>query len=255
MLLLILLLASLALSQETLRQVGLSSAKVVLERGREYYLHLKGRRELTCADCHGKRGESLKGVYAHMPRFYTDINKVADADLRVRSCLLTYLGMEEETLKERDRELVVPLVGFVASLSNGELVFVELKHPEEKRLYRLGKTVWNRRAGATDFSCALCHDRLAGKRFFGKRLSFLIAEGKPARFPAYSVKRDELLTLQDKVRDCFEKYFLYDPEKGKFSPRNWVRKPPYYAEELIALELFLMHSVNGTRIEVPGVIK
>ncbi|NPB07288.1 MAG: sulfur oxidation c-type cytochrome SoxA [Aquificae bacterium] len=255
MLLLLLLLTALSFSQEALTRVGLQSARVVLERGKEYYLKLTGGSKLTCADCHGPDGESLKGAYARMPRFYTDLGRVADADLRVLSCLRQYLRLEDERLKSRERELVVPLVGFVASLSNGELVFVELRHPEEKRLYELGRTVWYRRSGATDFSCALCHERLAGKQFFAEVLPAPIPDRAPARYPAYSVKRDELLTLEDKLRDCFERYLLYDPKKGRFSFESRVRKPPYYVEELIALELFLMHSVNGSTLSVPGVIK
>ncbi|NPB08625.1 MAG: sulfur oxidation c-type cytochrome SoxA [Aquificae bacterium] len=258
LLLLILMLFSFHLSggEERIEKVGLSSARVVIERGREYFHSLRGTTGYTCASCHGVNGEFLRGVYARMPRYYTDLGKVADADLRIKACLQKYVGLPENLEGKEGRRYVVPLVGFVASLSDGEYVSVELKYEEEKKLYELGRRLWNRRSGALDLSCSACHEQLAGKRFGEKRLSFLKQENRPARWPVYSLSRDELLTLEDMLRECYERMLLYDPEKGGFSPtRNWIRRPPYYIEELIALQLYLMYSVRGVRLNVPGVIK
>jgi len=243
--------------EEQLRKIGLSSAKIVIERGREYYHNLKGKTGYTCATCHGNNGKYLQGVYAKMPRYYTDINKVADADLRVKACLKKYVGVESTRLEgEEGRKYIVPLVGFIASLSDGEYIGVEIKYEEEQKLYNLGKRIWNRRAGAMDLSCALCHENLAGKRLYNETIPLLRRENNLAKWPVYSVSRDELLTLEDKIRECFERFWLYNPDKGKFSPsENWVRKPPYYTEELIGLQLYLMYSVKGIQLQVPGVVK
>ena len=239
---------------EILRELGISPADVIVDQGREYFHTLKGKTGKTCASCHGQDGEKLVGAYAKMPRYYTDINRVADIDLRIKACLEKYVGIDAKGKK--GRKYIVPLAGYVASLSNGMPINVELKHPEEKRLYEYGKKLWYMRVGARDFSCAVCHEVLAGKRIRLQKLGAPVRDKLYAHWPAYRISKDKLWTMEDRIRGCYKSFFLFDPEKGKFDfKKNWVQRPPFYIEEIIALELYMKHAANGATLEVPGLIR
>ncbi|NPA32134.1 MAG: sulfur oxidation c-type cytochrome SoxA [Aquificae bacterium] len=239
---------------QILKEMGVSPADVIIEEGREYYHNLKGTTGKTCASCHGQDGDGLVGAYAKMPRYYTDIKRVADIDLRIKSCLEKYVGVDASGKK--GRKIIVPLAGYVATLSNGMPISVELKHPEEKRLYEYGKELWFKRVGARDFSCAICHDVLAGKRIRLQKLGAPVRDKLYAHWPAYRISKDKLWTMEDRIRGCYKSFFLFDPDKGKFDfKKNWVKKPPFYIEEIIALELYMKRAANGAKIEVPGLLR
>ncbi|RUM31924.1 MAG: sulfur oxidation c-type cytochrome SoxA [Aquifex sp.] len=237
-----------------LKELGLSPADVIVEEGKDYYHNLKGKNGKTCASCHGQDGANLVGAYAKMPRYYTDIKKVADIDIRIKACMEKYMGLSAKGKK--GRKYIVPLAAYVATLSNGMPVNVELKHPEEKRLYELGKELWYKRVGARDFSCAVCHEVLAGKRIRLQKLGAPVRDKLYAHWPAYRISKDKLWTMEDRIRGCYKSFFLYDPKKGNFNmKKNWVKKPPFYIEEVVALELFMKRAANGARIEVPGLLR
>lgn len=237
-----------------LKEMGVSPADVIVEEGKDYFHNLKGTSGKTCASCHGQDGKNLKGAFAKMPRYYTDIKKVADLDTRVKECLERYVGVEAGG--EQGRKYIVPLAGYVATLSNGMPINVELKHPEEKRLYELGKQLWYMRVGARDFSCAICHEVLADKRIRLQRLVAPVRDKVYSYWPAYRISQDKLWTMEDRIRGCYDSYFLFDPEKGKFDlDKNWVKRPAFYSEEVIALDLYLKRASNGATVQVPGLIR
>ncbi|WP_461831851.1 sulfur oxidation c-type cytochrome SoxA [Aquifex sp.] len=239
---------------QILKELGVSPADVIVEEGRDYYHNLKGKTGKTCASCHGQDGANLVGAYAKMPRYYNDIGRVADIDLRIKACLEKYVGVDAKGKK--GRKYIVPLAGYVATLSNGMPIQIELKHPEEKRLYELGKELWYKRVGARDFSCAICHEVLAGKRIRLQKLGAPVRDKLYAHWPAYRISKDKLWTMEDRIRGCYKSFFLFDPQKGKFDfKKNWVKKPPFYIEEVIALELFMKKAANGAKIEVPGLLR
>ncbi|NPB08442.1 MAG: sulfur oxidation c-type cytochrome SoxA [Aquificae bacterium] len=242
---------------QILKEMGISPADVIVEEGYEYFHNLKGKTGKTCASCHQQDGQGLVGAYAKMPRYYEDIKRVADVDLRILSCMVKYMGFDKKELKgKKGRKYIVPLAGYVATLSNGMPINVEVKHPEEKRLYELGKELWYMRVGARDFSCAVCHEVLAGKRIRLQKLGAPVRDKLYAHWPAYRISKDKLWTMEDRIRGCYKSFFLFDPDKGKFDfKNNWVQKPPFYMEEIIALELYMKKAANGATLEVPGLIR
>ena len=239
---------------QILKEMGVSPADVVVEEGRELFHNLKGTTGKTCASCHGQDGKNLKGAYAKMPRYYNDIKRVADLDTRVKECLERYVGVEAGG--EKGRKHVVPLATYVATLSNGMTINVELKHPEEKRLYEYGKQLWYTRAGAREFSCAMCHEVLADQRIRLQRLVAPTRDKVYSYWPVYRISVDKVWTMEERIAACFDSYFLFDPQKGKFDlDKNWVKRPPYYSDEIIALALYLKKASNGATIQVPGIIR
>ena len=92
-----------------------------------------------------------------------------------------------------------------------------------------------RRFGQLDFSCAMCHERIAGKRFAGS----VIPQGHPTGYPIYRLEWQGMGSLQRRLRNCF----------------IGVRAEPYPygAQEFVSLELYLMWRARGMALETPAV--
>jgi len=147
----------------------------------------------------------------------------------------------------------VPLASFVASLSNGMEINVQLDDPQEKELYKKGEKLWFMRVGARDFSCGICHSVLAGKRIRLQGLPDPVKAKVYTHWPAYRFGSDKMWTMEDRVRSCFKAYFLYEEKWDE--KKDWVKKPPPYSEWVIALELYMKYAANGGIIEVPGLLR
>ena len=239
-----------------LLELGMHPGHVFVEEGKDYYHNLKGPNGKTCATCHGQDGSRLVGAYAKMPRYYKDIDEVADIDLRIYKCMTNYMGFDPEDKKFKKKYLKtyrVPLATYVASLSNGMKINVKIQHPKEKEMYELGKKVWFTRAGAREFSCAMCHTVLAGKRIRLQGLPNPVKAKSYKHWPAYRFGSDKMWTMEDRVRTCFRAYFLFLNRWDE--KKDWVKKPPFFAKEVIAVELYMKHASNGGIIEVPGLLR
>ncbi len=239
-----------------LLELGMHPGHVFADEGAEYYHNMKGPNGKTCASCHGQDGAKLVGAYAKMPRYYKDIGKVADIDLRILSCMTKYMGYDpkdKKFKKKYTKKLRVPLSTYVATLSNGMEISVKLDDPQEKEMYEYGKKLWFMRVGGRDFSCGICHTVLAGQRIRLQGLPNPVKQKSYNHWPAYRFGSDRMWTMEDRVRSCFKAYLLsvnqWDPKK------DWVKKPPPYVKEVIAIELFMKHASNGGVIEVPGLLR
>ncbi len=266
------ILGSYAVAQEQLPthlkellELGMHPGHTFMDEGRDVFHNLKGPNGKTCASCHGQDGAgingklNLQGAYARMPRYYEDIGKVADIDLRILSCMTKYMGFDKndkEFMKKFNKwngPYRVPLATYVASLSNGMKINVKLEHPEEKEMYKLGEKLWFMRVGARDFSCGICHTVLAGKRIRLQGLPNPVKAKVYTHWPAYRFGSDRMWTMEDRVRSCYKAYFLYVNKWDE--KKDWVKKPPPYSEWVIALELYMKHAANGGTIEVPGLLR
>jgi len=242
-----------------LLELGMHPGHAYVDEGREVFNTLKGPNGRTCASCHGEDGAKLEGAYARMPRYYTDIDRVADIDLRILSCMTEYMGFDPKDKKFRKEfdkwsgRYRVPLASFVASLSNGMEINVQLDDPQEKELYREGERLWFMRVGARDFSCGICHSVLAGQRIRLQGLPDPVKAKVYTHWPAYRFGSDRMWTMEDRVRSCFKAYFLYEEKWDE--KKDWVKKPPPYSEWVIALELYMKHAANGGTVEVPGLLR
>ncbi len=241
-----------------LLELGMHPGHSFVDEGREMF-HKPGPNGKSCATCHGQDGVKLEGAYAKMPRYYKDIGKVADIDTRILACMTKYMGYDKKDEKfmkafnKWNGPYRVPLASFVASLSNGQEINVQLNHPEEKRMYELGEKLWFMRVGARDFSCGICHTALAGKRIRLQGLPNPVKEKVYTHWPAYRFGSDRMWTMEDRVRSCYRAYFLYLEKWDE--KKDWVKKPPPYSEWVIALELYMKKAANGGIVEVPGLLR
>ncbi len=225
--------------------MGILPGDVIVEEGKEIFSR-EGPNGKSCVSCHGEDGKSkempLVGAYATMPKYYKDIDRVADIDLRVKSCMEKYLGYSQEEIEgKKGRKLIVPLATYVAYLSNGMKFNVQPKHPKEREMYKKGEELWYARVGKMDFSCSMCHDKYGGYRI---RLQTL-AEPKKSKvmryWPAYRYSKDKMWTMEDRIRGCYKQIR--------------VTRPPFYHWAHVALQMYMAVNSNGGVVEIPGFVR
>jgi L-cysteine S-thiosulfotransferase len=187
------------------------------------------RFEAACARCH--TAPSLRGTAARYPAWDEKLGKPVTLAGRIEQCQQRHvkgapLGAESEAR--------LALEAFVAHQSRGE----PIQPPPDARLAparERGAQLYGQRFGQLDFSCAMCHDRVAGQRLAGS----LIPQGHPTAYPLYRLEWQGLGSLQRRLRHCM----------------SGVRAEPFAfdSDALTALELHLMQRAAGMPIETPGV--
>lgn len=187
------------------------------------------RFKAACAGCHTTA--SLAGVAARHPAWDATLGKPVTLAGRIEQCQQRHvkgppMGAESEAR--------LALEAFVAHQSRGQ----PIAPPADPRLTPArdrGAQLYAQRFGQLDFSCAMCHDRVAGQRLAGST----IPQGHPTAYPLYRLEWQAVGSLQRRLRHCM----------------SGVRAEPfaYDSDELTALELFLMQRAAGMPLETPGV--
>lgn len=165
----------------------------------------------------------LKGAYAHLPRYFRDIDRVMDLETRMLHCMTTLQGRSHEEATKRlfgnaDKPSEMEyLSAYVAGHSRGHELAPGRSHAKERASYELGKKLYFMRAGLWDFSCASCHGE-EGKRI---RMSELPVLYKPeaarplmATWPAYRVSTSGFVTMQWRINNCFQQMRTPEPVFG-----------------------------------------
>jgi len=162
----------------------------------------------------------LKGAYAHLPRYFRDVDRVMDLETRMLHCMMTLQGRSRDEATKRlfgnaDKPSEMEyLSAYVAGRSRGQALAPGRSHPKEQASYELGKKLYFVRTGLWDFSCASCHGE-EGKRI---RMSELPVLYKPqhtrpliATWPAYRVSTSQFKTLQWRMNDCYRQMRMPEP--------------------------------------------
>jgi sulfur-oxidizing protein SoxA len=104
-----------------------------------------------------------------------------------------------------------------------------------KKEYESGKNLYFQRIGQLNLSCAQCHDDRAGLKLGGS----VIPQAHPTGYPIYRIEWQGMGSLQRRLRNCL----------------SGVRAQTYAygSNELMQIELYLMHRANGMIIESPGI--
>jgi sulfur-oxidizing protein SoxA len=107
--------------------------------------------------------------------------------------------------------------------------------PQVQPHLEMGRQLFMRRMGQLNLSCAQCHDERAGLRLGGS----IIPQGHPTGYPIYRIEWQNMGSLQRRLRSCM----------------TGVRAERYDfgSQELLSLELYLMHRAKGMTIESPAV--
>ncbi|MGY8526572.1 sulfur oxidation c-type cytochrome SoxA [Paracidovorax citrulli] len=216
--------------------------------GEEMWKKPAGPKNASLEQCDlGKGPGVVKGAYAELPRYFPDAGKVMDLEQRLAWCRVKLQGLTEAQAvatpfsSAGKRSDIERLVAYVTGQSRGMPVNVALSHPEEKRVYALGQTMFFYRGGAYDFACATCH-AVDGQRIRLQDLPNLLkSDGARAAYttwPGYRVSQGEVRTMQHRIYDCLRQQRF--PE------------PAYGSDVITALTMFLARNANGGTYDGPN---
>jgi sulfur-oxidizing protein SoxA len=178
-------------------------------KGEDLWKKKRGPKNASLEQCDLGQGPGVvKGAYVSLPRYFDDVKKVQDLETRLVTCMEQHQGIKAKaSVYDRDdHKDIISLVAWIASESRGMPVNLPQGHPEERRMYEMGKSIFFYRAGPYDFACATCHAE-DGKRI---RLQGLpnLTKNDPAgkaftSWPAYRVSNSQLWPMQKRLEDCF----------------------------------------------------
>ncbi|MBN9598351.1 MAG: sulfur oxidation c-type cytochrome SoxA [Afipia sp.] len=223
---------------------------LAVDRGEALWKEKRGTKNVSLEGCDlGLGAGKLEGVYAQLPRYFKDADKVMDLEQRLLWCMDKLQGLDTKDViarrfsgpgKASDME---DLVAYIANKSNGMKIKVSLSHPKEKEMAAVGEALFFRRGGVNDFSCATCHAE-EGKRIRLQGLPDLSKPGKQAQetmgtWPTYRVSQGALRTMQHRLYDCYRQ-------------QRWPM-PGYGTEALTALTVYLNKNAEGGVINVPSI--
>ncbi len=226
-----------------------SPAELFEAKGEELWKTRRGPKNASLEQCDLGLGPGvLKGAYVRMPRYFADADQVMDAERRIVYCMVTLQGFKAEDLAKRpfSSESRTPdpvsLVTYVAGQSRGMKIAIPQRHAKEREAYKVGREIFDFRAGAWDFSCASCHGE-DGKRIRTQELPNLTSKKDAIRafqgWPGYRMTGGLMHTLQWRMNDCFRQQRF--PEPG-------------YASETIAdLLTYMGVNANGQVYKGPGI--
>ncbi len=221
-----------------------------VDRGEILWKTARGSKNLSLETCDlGEGPGKLEGVYAKLPRYFKDADKVMDLEQRLGWCMDKIQGVDlKDVLSRRfsgpgkvsDME---DLVGFIANKSSGMKFAAQVNHPKEQQMYALGEALFYRRSAVEDFSCATCHGD-DGRRIRLQALPNFTKPGKDAQetmgsWPTYRVSQSQMRTMQHRLWDCYRQMRMPAPEYG--------------SDGITALTLYLTKQADGGTINVPSI--
>ncbi|MCL9845836.1 sulfur oxidation c-type cytochrome SoxA [Ralstonia solanacearum] len=190
----------------------------------------------------------VKGAYARLPRYFKDTGRVMDVEQRLMHCRMTLQGLTQDEASANPFSSpgkpseIERLVAYITAESRGTAIDLPLAHPQERRVYELGRRMFFYRAGAYDFACATCHAQPGLRIRLQELPDLLTSEGARSAYttwPGYRVSQGEVRTMQHRLYDCLRQQRF--PE------------PLYGAEVITALELFLARNANGGKMDAPSI--
>jgi sulfur-oxidizing protein SoxA len=173
----------------------------------------------------------MKGVAARYPRPDPAAARIVNLEDRINLC--RERNQRAEPLRHESGELLA-LSAYVAHQSRGLPVAVTLD-AQSRPSFERGRALYGTRIGQMNLACAHCHDRSWGRHLLGETIS----QGHGNAYPAYRLEWQAVGSLQRRIRACY--YGLR------------AEMPPYGAQDLLDLELYLAVRAGGLPIEAPGV--
>ena len=154
-----------------------------------------------------------------------------DLEGRINACRTMHQGAP--ALDFESKELLA-LTVYVARQSKGLPIDIS-DNPATARFVDAGRSIFERRQGQLNLSCAQCHDDNWGQKLAGAT----IPQGHPNGYPVYRLEWQGLGSLQRRLRNC-----LFGMRAETYA---------YGAPELNELELFLAWRARDLLIETPAV--
>ena len=196
----------------------------------------------------GKGPGVVDGVFAELPRYFADADRVMDLETRLMWCMEKLQGAKHADLVKdpypkggQPVKDLGAIATYIASKSSGMKYSAKLDKPKEKEVVALGQAIFFRRQGTHDFACATCHND-AGKRIRLQGLPYLASadEAKQVvgQWPAYRVSTVQVMTMQHRLLDCYWQMRMPKLEMG--------------SDVSVALIAYLTKKAEGGEVAAPG---
>jgi sulfur-oxidizing protein SoxA len=221
----------------------------VSEEGADYWTRQAGPRQASLEECDLGLGPGVVDrAYASLPRHFKDTGRVMDLEARLFHCMEKLQGRDAADIRRKPysgtgdmgTELEA-LVTYIAEQSQGEPLAVPQNHPAEKAAYQLGESIFYRRAGPYDFSCASCH-RQDDRRIRLQELPNITTNAGAglaySTWPAYRVSQGLVRTMGWRMQNCTRQQRLPKLQPG--------------SEASVALQVYIGVKAAGTSMAAPG---
>jgi sulfur-oxidizing protein SoxA len=198
--------------------------------GQVLWQEVAGKKNQSCASCHGDAAVSMKGVAASFPKVSLS-GQLFNLEGRINQCRVEQQAASPFALESKP---LLALAAFVANQSKGMPISVE-RTPANEEALASGQRLFNQRMGQLNLSCAQCHAERAGQKLAGNP----IPQAHPTAYPIYRLEWQTIGSLERRLRNCLV----------------GVRAEPYAfgSAELLELELFLAWRARAMPLESPGV--
>jgi sulfur-oxidizing protein SoxA len=185
----------------------------------------------SCAQCHRDAPATMRGVAARYPAYSPAQGRPITLEERINLCRT---GQQNATPLRWESPELLALTAYVAHQSRG-LPIAAGEDERSKPFIEDGRTLFERRQGQLNLSCAACHTDNWGQRLAGNP----IPQGHPTGYPLYRLEWQSVGSLQRRLRNCM----------------TGVRAEPYDygSPEFANLELYLMWRARGLPLETPAV--
>ena len=197
--------------------------------GHSLWREKSGKKNVSCASCHGESGQKMTGIATQFPKMQK--GKLQTLEGQINQCRTSQ--QEAPALAYESKDLLA-LTTFVATQSKGLAIAIQ-ETPQNRRDLQQGRQLFNERMGQLNLSCAQCHQDRAGLKLGGS----LIPQGHPTAYPIYRIEWQTMGSLQRRLRNCMSGVRAKQFEYG--------------STEMAQLELFLMWRARGMPLETPGV--
>ena len=216
-------------------------------KGEALWKQKRGPKGASLEGCDLGRGPGVvKGAFVELPRYFADTRRVQDLESRLLSCMQSLQGLDAAQIAATpfgrgEQANLESLVAYIAAESRGQPFNLPQSHPDERRMYEIGKRVFFYRGGPYDFSCASCHSE-EGKRIRLQDLPNLTKNPGDgvgfAAWPAYRVSSGELWGMQRRLNDCYrQQRFPY---------------PGYASDATVALGVYMGVNSKGAASTAPS---
>jgi sulfur-oxidizing protein SoxA len=200
-------------------------------RGAKLWSEPAGKGGKSCVACHGDARQSMKGVAARYPRVDPGAERLINLEGRINLC--REKNQQAAPFAHESVELLA-VTAYVAHQSRGTPVAAALDEQSRKHFDR-GSALYRSRIGQMNLACTHCHDRNWGRKLAAETIS----QGHGNAYPAYRLEWQSVGSLARRIRACY------------YGVR--AEMPPYSAQELLELELYLAWRGSGLSVETPGV--
>ena len=216
-------------------------------RGEALWKQKRGPKGASLEACDLGRGPGVvNGAFVELPRHFADTNRVQDLESRLLTCMEALQGFNAAEIAATpfgrgEQVNLEGLVAYISAESRGQRFSLPQSHPDERRMYEIGKRVFFFRGGPYDFACASCHGE-DGKRIRLQELPNLTKNPGDgvgfAAWPAYRVSSGELWGMQRRLTDCYrQQRFPY---------------PGYGSDATIALGVYMGVNSKGAASIAPS---